>query len=232
VIQQGQVFKLTAKGADGEPLWAYRYRLEGRSSARPQVGWFATRAEAQKALRKALDRVGAGRGGAITLAGLVEEYLELHQAEPVTIAKLRWLLGKATSSLGEKRIAELSADGRLRVASDGPERASLRVTQALMQVLNRAVAWGLLDFNPAKRGVPNPQRRPKEKRPFECWAQIEAIAARLGPVYGPMVIFGAATGLRPSELLGWSNTTSTAGLASSTCGARSRTSGSRTLRRG
>ena len=57
-------------------------------------------------------------------------------------------------------------------------------------------------FNPAKRGVPNTQRRPKEKRPFESWAQIEAIAARLGPVYGPMVIFGAATGLRPSELFG------------------------------
>jgi integrase len=28
------------------------------------------------------------------------------------------------------------------------------------------------------------------------------VAARLGPVYGPMVIFGAATGLRPSELFG------------------------------
>ena len=75
-------------------------------------------------------------------------------------------------------------------------------TQALRQVLNRAVAWGLLDFNPAKRGVANPQRRPKEKRPFESWAQIEAIAAQLGPVYGPMVIFSAATGLRPSELFG------------------------------
>jgi hypothetical protein len=49
-------------------------------------------------------------------------------------------------------------------------------------VLNRAVAWGLLDFNPAKRGFSNPQRRPKEKRAFESWAQIEAVAARLGPV--------------------------------------------------
>jgi hypothetical protein len=29
VIQQGQVFKFKARGADGEPLWAYRYRLEG-----------------------------------------------------------------------------------------------------------------------------------------------------------------------------------------------------------
>jgi len=94
VVQQGQVFKLTAKGANGEPLWAYRYRLEGRSSARPQVGGFASRAEAQKALRKALDRVGPGRGGATTLAEFVEEYLELHQAEPVTIDRAReiWLL--------------------------------------------------------------------------------------------------------------------------------------------
>jgi hypothetical protein len=58
VIQQGQVFKLAAKDADGQPLWAYRYRLEGQSSARPQVGGFASRAEAQKALRKALDRIG------------------------------------------------------------------------------------------------------------------------------------------------------------------------------
>lgn len=55
---------------------------------------------------------------------------------------------------------------------------------------------------PAEHGVSNPQRRPKEKRPFESWAQIEAVAAKLGPVYGPMVIFGAATGLRPSELFG------------------------------
>ena len=60
----------------------------------------------------------------------------------------------------------------------------------------------MLDYNPAKRGIPNPQRRLKEKRPFETWQQVEAVAARLGPVYGPMVIFAAATGLRPSELFG------------------------------
>jgi hypothetical protein len=152
MIQQGQVFKLTAKAADGEPLWAYRYRLEGRSSARPQVGGFATRAEAQKALRKALDRIGLGRGGAITLAELVEEYLKLHQAEPVTIAKLRWLLGKATHTLGEKRIADLSPKDVHTWRLTIPEGHRFEATQALRQVLNRAVTWGLLDFNPAKRG--------------------------------------------------------------------------------
>ena len=170
MIQQGQVFKLTAKGADGEPLWAYPYRLEGRSSARPQVGGFASRAEAQKALRKALDRIGPGRGGAITFAELVEEYLELHQAEPVTIAKLRWLLGKATNALGAKRIADLSPKDVYEWRLTIPEGHRFEATQALRQVLNRAVAWGLLDFNPAKHGVVYVRRafangRIKNRRP-------------------------------------------------------------------
>jgi hypothetical protein len=230
MIQHGQVFKLKVKGADGEPLRAYRYRLEGRGSGRPQVGGFVSRAEAQRELRRALDRIGPGRGAAITLAELVEEYLELHQAEPVTIEKLRWLLGKATSTLGDKRVRDLSPKDVYAWRRTVPEGHRFEATQALRQVLNRAVTWGMLDVNPAKRGVPNPQRRPKEKRPFESWAQIEAIAARLGPVYGPMVIFGAATGLRPSSCSGSTDTTSTVKPASSMCGARSPTAGSRTPR--
>jgi integrase len=201
VIQQGQVFKLKAKTADGQPLWAYRYRLEGRGSARPQVGGFATRSDALKSLEKVLERIGpGGRAGTITLAELVDEYLEMHQAERVTIAKLRWLLGKATAVLGEARLAELSPKDVYAWRLTIPEGHRFEATQALRQVLNRAVAWGLIDYNPAKRGIPNPVRRSKEKRPFESWQQIEAVADRLGPVYGPMVVFAAATGLRPSEL--------------------------------
>jgi hypothetical protein len=99
MIQQGQVFKLKAKGADGQALWAYPYRLEGRGSARPQLGGFATRAEALKALGKVLEWLGPnGRAATMTLSELVDEYLEMHQAEPVTICKLRWLLAKATAA--------------------------------------------------------------------------------------------------------------------------------------
>lgn len=201
MIQQGQVFKLKAKAADGQPLWAYRYRLEGRGSARPQVGGFASRADALKALDKVLERLGpGGRAATITLAELVDEYLEMHQAERVTIAKLRWLLGKATAALGDLRLAELSPKDVYAWRLTIPEGHRFEATQALRQVLNRAVAWGLIDYNPAKRGVPNPTRRSKEKRPFESWQQLEAVADRLGPVYGPMIVFAAATGLRPSEL--------------------------------
>ena len=63
MIQQGQVFKLKTKGPDGQPLWAYRYRIEGRGSERPQVGGFATRAEAEKALWKVLTGSGREAGG-------------------------------------------------------------------------------------------------------------------------------------------------------------------------
>jgi integrase len=202
VIQQGQVFKLTARGADGRPLWAYRYRLDGRGSARPQVGGFASRAEAEEALRKALARLRPGGCAATTtLADLVEEYLGMHQGEPVTIAKLRWLLGKAMSVLGHVKLADLSAKDIYAWRQTVPEGHRFEATQALRQVLRRAVEWEWLSDNPAKR-VPNPQRRAKEKRPFESWEEIEAVAAQLKLVYGPMVVFAAATGLRPSELFG------------------------------
>lgn len=203
MIQHGQVFKLKTKGADGQPLWAYRYRFEGRGSARPQVGGFATRAEAEASLRKVLDRIGPGGGRATTtLSDLVKDFLEIHQAAPVTIEKLRWLLGKATVTLGEKRLADLSPKDVYAWRLTVPEGHRYEATQALRQVLNRAVEWGLIDFNPAKRGIRNAPRRPREKRPFESWQEIEAVAAELGRPYGPMVIFGAATGLRPSELFG------------------------------
>jgi integrase len=201
VVQQGQVFKLKAKGAEGEPLWAYRYRLEGRDSARPQVGGFASRAEAQKALQKKLARLEpGGRAATLTLGEWVEEYLEAHQGERVTVAKLRWLLGKATAELGGVRLAELSPEQVCAWRLTVPEGHRFEATQALRQVLNRAVAWKLIEENPAKRGVPNPGRRCREQRPFESWAQIRSVAELLGPMFGPMVVFAAATGLRPSEL--------------------------------
>jgi integrase len=59
----------------------------------------------------------------------------------------------------------------------------------------------MLDVNPAKLGVDNPSPRRREQRPFESWAEIEAVAANLSPRYRPMVLFAAATGLRPAEWL-------------------------------
>ena len=54
---------------------------------------------------------------------------------------------------------------------------------------------------PAKLGVENPQRRYTEKRPFESWEQLLTLTDKLAPRHRPMVLFAAATGLRPGEWL-------------------------------
>ena len=88
----------------------------------------------------------------------------MHQAAPVTIAKLSWLLSKSTAVLGEKRLVDLRPRDVYTWRFNIPEGHRFEATQALRQVLNRAVAWGLLDCNPAKLGVTNPPRPAKEKR--------------------------------------------------------------------
>jgi hypothetical protein len=75
-----------------------------------KVGGFSSEAEAERALQNKLARlVPGGRSATLTLGEWVEEYLDAHQGERVTIAKLRWLLGKATAELGEVRLTELFA---------------------------------------------------------------------------------------------------------------------------
>ncbi len=199
MAQHGQVLKLRACRPDGKAVWAYRYRVDGGRSKRPQVGGFATRAQAERALRRELERLRPGRQ--MTLAELVEGYLQVHQAAPATIEKLRWLLAKAMVVFGDARLVELRAGEICAWRRTLPEGHRFEATQALRQVLNAAVAWQLLDVNPAKRGVANPLRRFPEKRPFESWDELRAVAAQLGAVTGPMVMFGAATGLRPAELV-------------------------------
>jgi len=96
VIQQGQVFELKRKGREGEPLWAYRYRVGGRGSPRVQRGGFVSEQDAAAALERELDRVRRERRipRSLTLSELVDIYLAQHDVQPVTIEKLRWLLNK------------------------------------------------------------------------------------------------------------------------------------------
>ena len=160
MIQQGQVFKLKATSVDGEPLWAYRYRVAGRDSARRQAGGFTTKAEAQRALQNRLARLlPGGRAGTLTLAEWVEEYLGSHQSGR---APLRSDPGAAA---GAESSGQLEADRRQ------PREVRVKSRSALPG----AAAVRLLAADP--------------------------VAGReLGPTHGPMVLFAAATGLRPSEL--------------------------------
>lgn len=201
MVQQGQTIELTRRGADGKSLWAYRYRTGGRDSKRVQRGGFASEQDARDALERELERVRRERRitRRLTLAELVDTYLAQHDVQPVTIEKLRYLLSKAITLFGDRKIGELTsqeiAEWRMSVSPG----YRFEATQALRQVLHRAVAWGMIDINPAKVGVDNPVRRRKEQHPFESRAELEALAAAIGPRYGPMILFAAATGLRPAE---------------------------------
>ena len=181
MIQQDQVFRLKAEGADGPPLWAYRNRLEGRGSTRPQVGGFASQAETQEALRKVLDRLGPRCGTDDDDARGVGR--RVPRAAPGGAGDDRQaalLLAKATATLGETRLAALSPKDVYAWRLTIPEGHRFEATQALRQVLNRAVDWGLLDSNPAKCGIRNTPRRAREKLPFDTWQQIEAVAGADG----------------------------------------------------
>jgi integrase len=203
ISQHGQLVRLKRTGRDGEPTWAYRYRVGGRGSKRVQRGGFASERDAAEALERELERLRREQRVArsLTLGQLVEVYLAQHDVDPVTIEKLGWLLGKAVAVFGERPVGELRSEeiAAWRIAlSPGYQ---FDATQALRQVLARAVLWGMIDLNPAKRGVDNPSLRRREQRPFESWAELDAVAANLAPRCGPMLIFAAATGLRPAEWL-------------------------------
>jgi integrase len=201
MVQQGQTFELTRRGSDGRALWAYRYRAGGRDSKRVQRGGFACEHDARVALDRELERLRRERRIArrLTLSEFVEVYLAQHDVQPVTIEKLRYLLSKATAVFGANKIGELTSQEIAAWRMNLSPGYRFEATQALRQVLHRAVAWGMIDVNPAKVGVDNPVRRRKEQHPFESWAELEALAAAIGPKYGPMILFAAATGLRPAE---------------------------------
>jgi integrase len=170
-------------------------------SRRVQRGGFPSEQTAIAALERALERLRRERriARSLTLTELIDAYLAQHDVQPVTIAKLRWLLGKATAVFGARRLGELTSQEIAEWRMTLSPGYRFEAMQALRQVLHRAVVWGMLDVNPAKVGVDNPTPRRKEQRPFESWAEVEAIATALGPRYGPMIIFAAATGLRPAE---------------------------------
>jgi len=159
MAQQGQVFVMKSNGPSGSPLWGYRYRTGGRGSGRVQRGGFVSEQDACESLERLLERMrrANGIGSTLTLTGLVDEYLAQHDAQPETIEKLRWLLSKAVSEFGNQRLGQLRSQEIAAWRMTIPAGHRFEATQALRQVLSRAVDWQMIDINPAKHGVHNPQ---------------------------------------------------------------------------
>jgi integrase len=121
-----------------------------------------------------------------TLSEFVETWLRAHAAdvEPGTITTLRYRLAHALDTFGDVPL---------------PERLRYPATSALRQALGAAVAWELIDENPAKKAGKNPQPKAREIRPL-TGGELGRVVGEVG-AHGPLVTFAAETGLRPCEWL-------------------------------
>lgn len=158
-------------------MWAYRLAQDEQGSRR-QVGGFGTKGEARAAcdrhVARVLDPHTLARRDP-TLAELVDGYLEQHQADPVTIAKLRRQLRHTTAAFGDRKLSELHPHDLGAWRARLSEGSRHDVFRAARQVLEQADRWRWLDENPA-RAVKNPKPRRPEVVPFDSWAHIEAVA--------------------------------------------------------
>jgi integrase len=192
-VQRGQVYRKPSG------TWAYRYRDE--LGKRREVAQFRTRSEAAEALNEVLTRArrGARYRPDTTLSELVGLYLEQHQADPATIAKLRQELKKPVAAFGSVPVGKLLPAEVARWRATLSEGYRRDVMQALRQVLDAAVRWRMVDENAAKLAGPNPKAKRPEVQPFRSWEEIERVAEELAPGSAAIPLFAAGTGLRPEE---------------------------------
>lgn len=138
----------------------------------------------------------------ITFDEFAERFLQRHTGAPRTVATLRDRLAPARATFGDWKLSELehAANDIAAWRATIPEGSRYRLTNALRQAFAAAVRWRYIVRNPAVDMGPNPQPRAEEIEPFTI-EQVDEIAAELGPVYGPMVVFVAETGLRTNEFI-------------------------------
>src|SRR5262249_20427903 len=135
-----------------------------------------------------------GTPTALTLDGLVELYVERHEAirSPRTIRTLRERMRRPLDAYGSTPLAELEGMA-LDLAGwppTWPPRHAPKVMGALRQVLAAGVRWRLLASNPAVDAGPNPEADPAPVRVYTL-AELDAIAAELAKPYRPLPVFAA-----------------------------------------
>lgn len=184
------------------PSGKVQLRYYDADGERQTGGVFDTRSAAFKHYRDVVEPQLRGETPELTLAELVERYLSRHEAirSARTIRSLRERLRRPLAAFGDVPLHELErmsgelADFRATL----PERYAHAVMGALRQVLAAGVRYGYLTANPATLAGENPTPPPREVRALTL-AELDALEAELGAVYGPLVPFAAATGLRPQE---------------------------------
>jgi integrase len=165
---------------------------------------FATKTEARRWFADHVaPRLRRGAPSAeLTFDAFCDVFLERHGATVAETTKrtLEERLAPARAIFGGWPLRELehAADDVAAWRATLPATSRYRLTSALRQALAAAVRWGYITRNPAVDAGRNPQPRPDELHPFTL-DQVDALALELGPVFGPLVVFAAETGLRTNE---------------------------------
>lgn len=195
--QRGQAYRL------GPNRWGLRYYDE--NGVRRRKSPFLSKSAALTHYRDVIEprlRGELAQLPELTLAEFVELYLERHAAtvRSRTIVTLRERLPHATRAYGDVPLRDLERmSGELAAwMAKLPERSRYGIVQAVRQSLEAAVRWGYMTRNPAKLAGRNRQPAPRIVRAFTR-DEVDAIATELSPMYAPLPLFAAATGLRPEE---------------------------------
>jgi len=196
--QRGSVYP-TSKG------FGIQWRDE-TGTRRRQAG-FSSRSAARAWFRDVESKRMRGehvRPAPVTVREHLDAYLEAHKVgrDPNTIRVLGERLRYATAAFGDMRLTELERRVPEIAAWTGtlPPRSRWGIVQAFRQALDAAVRWGHLEQNPAKLAGRNPPPSPRGVDTFTL-DEVDQLALELGPVYGPMIKFATATGMRPEEYL-------------------------------
>jgi integrase len=184
-----------------------RYREGGRGSTERKLR-FRTRRQAEAALLAAQNRRERRKAGLpveegnITLGELADLFLAQYAGRPQSKLTLEYRLRSALARFGRDPVRQITPT---QIASwyaslDGLADSTRRNTlKALRQLLDAAEEWGHVAVNPARRfRVSKGGSQPTDVRPFESWAEVEAVAGKAGR-YEPLILFVCASGLRPQE---------------------------------
>jgi integrase len=193
------------RGSGWLAVWreAGRERSRGGFETKTAALDYATTKADEAAARDAALRFGdqlPTHQAVTTVADLIEAFLARHRVDEATLRTLRFRLNHAVAAFGDRRIETLQPIELDVWRSQLPALSAHYIFRAFRQVLEYAVAMGLLAANPTARIRNTRAAVRREQRPFESWEEVEAIAAELDPRYAAIPIVLVGTGLRPEEL--------------------------------
>jgi integrase len=184
------------------------YEARWREGGKQRMATFRTKRDAEEAERLGSDRDRGRRAGLpmdagpITYDEIADRFLAQHQISARGLETLAYRLAHSRRAFGKVAVRELRTEEVARwAATFSPSSTNRRnALKVMRQVLGVAVDWGYLARNPAAPGlVRTPPAAPSQVRPFESWAEVDAVADAIDHAFTAHVLWACATGMRVQE---------------------------------